>query len=295
MWGIVDHDLDTEWHLGPPPDATWADYSWQVLKSTLLQRSGGDEYHPAIVKVRKFVNGNWLLPTLQHYCNGCCASRYESKLNVFAALVEIDILLGNVVRNPSLDDWRSFGESGSKASVSIMCCRVGPRVVERTFPDWHSTDLEGADDDGERPVAEEARAMLRKKVWRTKKVMGSPERLFEITLLVVQGARLERLMLDLDSLDEGRNGLLDVLLDRTNPFYKCARDLVSVLGGGDWCRSPLIVLLLRFEGELSQEELASKYVVNLFRQPFRGGLSLQTCYLLTHVECKESGHIRRVS
>ena len=73
--------------------------------------------------------------------------------------------------------------------------------------------------------------MLRKKVWRTKKVMGSPERLFEITLLVVQGARLERLMLDLDSLDEGRNGLLDVLLDRTNPFYKCARDLVSVLGG----------------------------------------------------------------
>ena len=120
--------------------------------------------------------------------------------------------------------------------------------------------------------------MLRKKVWRTKKVMGSPERLFEITLLVVQGARLERLMLDLDSLDEGRNGLLDVLLDRTNPFYKCARDLVSVLGGGDWCRSPLIVLLLRFEGELSQEELASKYVVNLFRQPFRGGLSLQTCY-----------------
>ena len=148
MWGIVDHDLDTEWHLGPPPDATWADYSWQVLKSTLLQRSGWDEDHPAIVKVRKFVNGNWLLPTLQHYCNGCCGSRYESKLNVFAALVEIDILLGNVVRNPSLDDWGSFGESGSKASVSIMCCGVGPRVVERTFPDWHSTDVEGADDDG---------------------------------------------------------------------------------------------------------------------------------------------------
>ena len=128
--------------------------------------------------------------------------------------------------------------------------------------------------------------MLRKKVWRTKKVMESPERLFQITLLVVQGSRIEALMLHLDSLDEGRNGLLDVLLDRTNPFYKCARDLVSVLGGGDWSRPPLIVILLRFEGELSQEDLASKYVVNLFRQTlswralFTNLLSCDTCIMI---------------
>jgi hypothetical protein len=83
-------------------------------------------------KVRSFCNGDWRRQRLIHVCDGCCDSEEQSQEQVFLAIAESGLLLGESGL-PSESKWGSMTKSVSEIAFGLMFHGCFPRTFARAF------------------------------------------------------------------------------------------------------------------------------------------------------------------
>lgn len=192
MWDLVSEELIIV--NGSPPasdSAEWASHLDGVLKHTLLrsvdlvpgcidrsagfageaQVSGdeGDTLDDAAIsqrrsacdKIKRYINCDPRSDRLSHYCNGCCKNRYQSKLNVYGAIIESKMIEGVASRDPSSARYGTTSETLAEQQAGRMICRIVPRCYAKAFPRWTSADFDP-------DASEDRRQQKRSKVYRSK-------------------------------------------------------------------------------------------------------------------------------
>ena len=131
----------------------------------------------ALDKLLAVVNGDWRLPTIVHHCvPGCCSCRSEeeSKELVFAVFVEAGACLGSDVNLPSVNRWGTCTSAAGKVGLFSVCHQVLPKILVKSFQHWRRCDP-GED-------ANEHRALIRSKTWRSKCIGSDEGRLRHLTM-----------------------------------------------------------------------------------------------------------------
>ena len=179
-------------------------------------------------------NGDWNSVFPIHVCQGCCESREQAILLLFAAACKLDILQSSDCRLPSADDWGSCGQSCGRTSLGMLCHDVLGSVIVIGCPTWNEIgDMDLGDNDGE-DNALEYRAKVQKKAWRSRCVLKDAVQRRQILLLCWLGAPIENLMSELQWLDRTKKGLLDIQLpdDPLNPFRRTRQRICLILREG---------------------------------------------------------------
>ena len=94
-------------------------------------------------------------------------------------------------------------------------------------------------------------SVFKKKVWRTKCTLRSPDRCLDIHSYAWGGEPVEHLIQKTQALDSRRGGLMDVAFqDSLNPIFSCMLDISKIiLMDGDMKSefAPLVVLITAHE------------------------------------------------
>ena len=198
-------------------------------------------------KVKAFLrvwNGDWKSSTIQHYCDGSCGSSIDDCIEVmFGTLIALDLLMSSDFREPSMDDWFTYGYHAARTSAGVMVHNLLPHVIEEGLPAWG--DMVAAPNDRPHTDNREAadfRLQIAKKAWRTRCFLRDPHRLLNICLLCFIAVHIETLMAHLMYLDSTKTALFDVVYnDVSNPFVRCRERISKMLTDGK--RGSLGVLL----------------------------------------------------
>ena len=183
-----------------------------------------------------FFNGNWLQRAIVHHCQGCCQNATDAAELLFAVAIALNIWLSSDVRLPSVDDWRSCGESSGRISLGMMAHDILGHSFNYGCLSWAQIgdlDLE-QEHEGEENDIDHVRRKIQKKCWRSQCVLKDSKQRRRMLLLTWHGAPLEALILTLQTLDGNKRALLDLQIagDSFNPFLRRRRAIASLLRGG---------------------------------------------------------------
>ena len=149
---------------------------------------------------------------------------------MYASAIAVDLLC-STSSCPSMDDWGSASSTSAAVSAGILVHNVLPKAFRLAMPNWTAMRPDNDREDNE--GANELRARVQRKTWRTMKTFDEYPRWSKIVLLCFCSTPLERLMSELQRVDELHNGLLDtVFADDLNPFSVCSRACASMAHAG---------------------------------------------------------------
>ena len=218
-----------------------------MVEHTLLRRRGlivgcpeeastielDDEANHAATHFLLMWNGDWSVPAICHVCSGCCAGRDDCVSTMFSAAIAIDILQSRECYVPSEDDWGTCGQAAAVTSLGLLCHDLLNRVMASALPDWNAMLPPRDPDEPGSDEADRQRLKIQKKTWRARCVLGDPQRRAKILLLCYLGAPVEKLMAEVQYLDQAGKGLYDVMIDDAqNPFFACKQRLARLVCEG---------------------------------------------------------------
>ena len=225
-------------HRAPPPPEFQA-RNLACVRCTLARRMNwvqSDEMQPDVSleagpleRFLHFFNGDWLLPTIEHWCVGpsCCVDDDACVENMCCAASGADLLVAHE-KEPSVDDWGSQGISIGKISCGLLCHDILGRVFAHALPSWAS--MAPPDNDRATDGAQLYRQRIQKKSWRASKALTETPRRHKMLMLCFVAWPVERLQAELTWLDSNGKGLLDVVFEvACNPFCKAKTSLSKML------------------------------------------------------------------
>ena len=177
-------------------------------------------------------NGCWTSPVPIHHATGDW-TKEDAQEMLFASACKLDLFQSSDCHLPSADDWGTCGESCGRTTLGMLCHNVYGQVFPLGCPSWDDIGAMDFNDD-DVDDARDIRVKLQKKSWRSRCVLADAQQRRRIMLLCWFGAPIQDLMSELQWLDDGGKGLLDVQIagSALNPFRKTRRRLCDLLSRG---------------------------------------------------------------
>ena len=213
LWAILDGD-EFAYFVGAPSEEWLARNGW-VVEHTLLrsanQHAGCSDAWDAVPPLEWDTqssaaafftawNGDWLQSRISYYDTTGELGKEGAKHLLYSTAIDADLLMGSDVNQPCVDDWGTCGASGGRMALGMLVHDVLWRCIQRAVSGWVLPPQDRRQVDG----GADQRERVRKKGWRTQKVMGNPEKRQTILTYVFVGEHIEHLTQTLQYLDEMR-------------------------------------------------------------------------------------------